>query len=187
MVRFRTIEPKDPRLSKISRLVPDRWLDDHWPLSYRYGSGRWQYWRTSQLVRIHLLALLKALGSFNRVCEELHHNNDFRRFCRLPPRRKPPSPGTLTKWRADFGEAGWLAVHVRLLAVVAQLWPPSPAGIVLLDATDLPAAVRRTSKKKTSGLWASASHRSARRVDRAAAKAASPIIISAFTNTPSTA
>jgi hypothetical protein len=179
LVRFN--EPKDPELLTISKVHPDRWLDDQWPRPRH--QGRYQPLATSQLVRIHLLTLIKALGSFNRACKELGHNTDFRRFCRLHRSQSAPTPGYLCQFREDFGPQGWTTLHRHLLGAVAQLVAPSPLGLVVLDSTDLPAAVRRTSKKKTGRRWPNASDRPAPIAERAAARAASPIILSATRNT----
>ena len=59
-------EPKDPALLIISKVHPDRWIDDQWPRPRR--QGRHRPWATSQVVRLHLLTLIKGLGSFNRTC-----------------------------------------------------------------------------------------------------------------------
>lgn len=174
-------EPQDPELRVISKVVPDRWIDDAWPRPQR--QGRHRPLATSQLIRIHLLTLIKALGSFNRTCKELGHNTDFRRFCRLRRLGPAPTPGYLTQFRDGFGSSQWSVLQRHLLGAVAQLRPPSPLGLVVLDATDLPAAVRRTSKKKTAPPWPSGSSRPEPRAGRAAARAASPITSWATRNT----
>jgi hypothetical protein len=132
---------------RISKVLPDRWLDDQWPQPRR--QGRRQPWPVSQLVRVHLLALLKGLGAFNRVCRELAHNVDFRRFCRVGPRQCAPTPSCLSQFREAYGTELWPRLHRHLLSAVVALCPPSAAGLIVLDSTDLPAAVRRTSKKKS--------------------------------------
>ena len=140
-------EPTDPELFRISKVMPDRWIDERWPQRRCVGQGRWRQWRTSQFVRIHLLALVKAVGSFNRVSKELQHNTNFRRFCRLRGDDPVPSPGTLSSFRDVFTAEDWREFHCMSLRAAAELVAPSAAGLIVLDATDLPAAVRRTSKK----------------------------------------
>lgn len=174
-------EPQDPQLLVISKVHPDRWLDDQWPRSR--SQGRYRPLATSQLVRIHLLTLIKALGSFNRACTELGHNTDFRRFCRLHPSQRAPTPGYLTQFREAFGPQGWTRLHRHLLGVATGLFPPLPLGPVVLDSTDLPAAVRCTSKKKIVPRWTSGSHKPARIAAPAAARAANPNTLSATRNT----
>lgn len=142
-------EPNDPDLFRISKVICDRWVDERWPQRRSKRQGRWQRWRSSQLVRVHILALIKGLGSFNRACKELRHNADFRRFCRVRPNESVPRADSLSRFRSCLGVKGWRCLHKELLRVVANLLSPSAAGLVLLDSTDLPAAVRRTSKKKT--------------------------------------
>jgi hypothetical protein len=178
-------EPKDTALLAISKVLPDRWLDDHWPM--RRTQGRRQPLSVSAMVRIHLLTLIKALGSFNAAGKELHHNLDFRRFCRLAAGQGVPTPSYLSRLREAMGLELWLALHRHLLQAAATLSVPSPAGLLVPDATDLPAAVRRTSKKKTSPRCPDASAKPARRAARAAARAVSPIILWATKNTASMA
>ena len=141
-------EPKDPELWRISKVLPDRWLDERWPQQCAPRQGRWQGLRTSQLVRAHLLALIKRLTSFNRACRELDHNLDFRRFCRLRATDATPTAYLLSAFRERFGMAGWTALHQTVLRAVCRVKPPLATGVLLVDATDLPAAVRRTDKKK---------------------------------------
>ena len=168
-------EPKDPELFQISKVMPDRWIDANWPQRRGPGKGTWQTWRTSQFVRIHLLALVKKLGSFNRVCKELRHNIDFRRFCRLRSNDPVPSSAALSNFRGYIGLQGWQRLHAYLLGTIAELFVPSAAGIVVLDATDLPAAVRRTSKKNSVLRSRNASKQSVRLVAHVRARAASRI------------
>jgi hypothetical protein len=181
MKQNRINEPKDPDLLAISKVLPDRWLDDRWPHARR--QGRYQPLATSQLLRIHLLTLIKALGSFNRTCKELGHNIDFRRFCRLHSSQPAPTARYLTQFRQTLGAQLWTDLHRHLLGAVAELCPPSPLGLVVLDSTDLPAAVRRTSKKKTGPRWLSVSSRPEPIVVRAVARVANPITLSATKST----
>jgi hypothetical protein len=149
-------EPKDPELRKISLVLPDHWIDEQWPIKPYPGITRCKDFFTSQMVRIHLLTLVKRLGSFNREVKELQHNTDFRRFCRLRNRERPPAPATLSKFRSAFGAAGWRAVHLALIRSLTELFEPPRLGVVLLDSSDLPGAVRRAWKKKTTQPCASA-------------------------------
>jgi len=149
MSLMRVREPLDPELCRISKVLADRWVDERWPQRRTRHQGRWQRLRSSQLVRVHLLALIKALGSFNRVCAELRHNNDFRRFCRLAPSDAPPAPACLAKFRARFNKQAWRDLHAMVLEALARVFAPSPLGLILIDSSDLPAAVRTTWKKKT--------------------------------------
>lgn len=174
-------EPKDPELFTISRVLPDRWVEDRWP--QRRTQGRRQPLAVACVVRIHLLALIKGLGSFNAACKELRHNTDYRRFCRLAGREVVPTASYLSRLRESLGLELWHGLHRHLLKAVATLNPPSAAGLVVPDATDLMAAVRRTSKKKTSPACRGAFVRPGRRVGRAAAKAANPIILWATKST----
>lgn len=149
MKSLRINEPKDPELFTVSKVVPDRWIDERWPMKTGSGSTRVKRLSTSQLVRVHLLALLKGLGSFNRVSRELKHNTDFRRFCRLRKKEPAPAAATLSEFRDCFGLSGWRDLHVGCIGILCALFPPPALGVCVMDSCDLPVAVRRTWKKKT--------------------------------------
>jgi len=181
MLRVRFNKPHDPLLRAIDAVIPDRWIDDRWPQPAR--QGRWAPLSTSRLVRVHLLVLLKSLGSFNRACRELRHNVDFRRFCRLRMANRPPTAGYLAQWRGSFAVEQWRDLHRHLLKAVALLFVPPVLGLAVVDSTDLPAAVRRMSKKKGLCRWPKEWHRSAPHAGLAAAKAVNPIGSSVSRNT----
>jgi len=144
---LRINESRDPLLRAISMVMPDRWIDEQWPARRYPGVTRWKRWRTSQLVRLHLLALLKRSGSFNETRRETLHNADFRRFCRLGKSDGVPTAGTLSKFRAGLGHGLWQALHAFLIRKLVALLGIPEVGLFVVDATDLPAAVRRTWKK----------------------------------------
>lgn len=145
--RWRIIEPKDPLLKRLSGAIPDRWIDEQYPQRAGQVQGRWRGLRTSQLVRIHLLVAAKAVGSFNSICRELRHHIDYRRFCRLHADHRAPSARQLSDFRKDFTPYHWYMLHLQLLRIIARLHSPGPLGIVVLDATDLEAAVSFCLKK----------------------------------------
>ena len=178
MLRARFNPPRDPLLHAIGSVLPDRWIDGQWPQPRR--QGRWPSLSTSRLVRVHLLMLLKALGSFNRTCRELQHNVDFRRFCRVRMLDRAPTAGYLAQWRGTFGADQWRMLHRHLLQAVARRFVPSALGLAIVDSTDLPAAVRRMSKKKTARRWPKELNRLGPRVVLAVAKAVSPVGSSAL-------
>lgn len=160
-------EPRDPDLLRISKVVPDRWLDEQWPQQCHSGrQGPRRRLTTSQLVRVHFLGLVKNLRSFNRSCRELRHNLDFRRFCRLRGDAPAPTPCMLASFRAWFGVRGWRRLHVCVLRSLAQLHEPSTLGMALVDGSDIPAAIRRTAKKKTGRLWRNVASRQVRARER---------------------
>ena len=149
-------EPRDPELYKISKVIPDRWFDEHWPQRQFKGRGRWKQFPASRLIRVHLLVLLKRLGSFNRVCRALRYNLEFRRFCRLRSNDPAPTPRMLNEFREGVGLEGWREFHLCVLGCIRQIHALSPLGVVLVDASDLPAAIRRSAKKKTDRRWSNA-------------------------------
>jgi len=175
MRHLRYNEPRDPDLFRISKVVPDRWLDEQWPQQSHSGrQGQWRRFTTSQLARVHLLALVKNLGSFNRTCRELRHNLDFRRFCRLCSGDPAPTPCMLASFRAWFGVRGWRRLHVCVLRSLAQLHEPAALGMALVDGSDIPAAIRRTAKKKTGRLSRNGAGRRVRARERDRRRADNP-------------
>lgn len=147
--RFRIVEPKDPILNELSRVIPDRWIDEQFPQRTSSAQGRWRGLRTSQFVRVHLLVVAKAIASFNAVCSQLRHNIDYRRFCRLAANDNAPTKRQLSDFRTAFGPWQWYQLHVYVLRTIAQLYEISPPGIVVFDACELKAAVSFCLKKSS--------------------------------------
>lgn len=145
---MRIDEPNDPELKWVSKMIPDGWIDEQWPMKSAWNASRCKDYRSSQLVRVHLLCLLKRLNSFNCVSRELAHNMDYRRFCRLRAKDPVPVAATLTKFRQQFRCSGWWKLHEHLVRCAVQCFGIFPFGIIVADATDLPATIRRTWKKK---------------------------------------
>ena len=147
MKRRRIDEPRMPDLRRFSKVIPDHWIDESWPQRRTCRQGRRLQFRASQCVRAHWLALLKNVGSFNRLCRELEHLTDWRRFCRLRAADSTPNAECLRAFRERFGLSGWRRLHVEAIAMLRALHPPDALGVLVVDSSDLPAAVRRTSKK----------------------------------------
>jgi hypothetical protein len=184
MRHIRCNEPRDPELFPISKVVPDRWLDEQWPQKCSKGQGRWQGWKTSQLVRAHLLCLLKRQGSFNRLCRELKHNVDFQRFCRLKRNEAPPTAYALSAFRTRLGQKGWLEIHTYLIGVVTELLSPLVLSVVLIDASDMPGAVRKSGKKKMVRRSRNVGKTSAQARERGRRKADNQFSLKATKSTP---
>jgi len=177
-------EPRDPELFPISKVVPDRWLDEQWPQKADKRQGRWQGWRTSQLVRAHLLCLLKRQGPFNRLCRELKHNIDFQRFCRLKRNEAAPTAYALSAFRTRFGQKGWLEFHTYLIAVVTELLSPPVLSVVMVDASDMPGAVRKSGKKKRARRCRNEEKKLALAKEHGRRKADNPFSLKATKSTP---
>lgn len=69
----------DPFLERISEVIPNDEIDER--LSNFRSRGRPKKFKPSQLYCSHLLALLKQIPSFNKVCEQLKIQRALRDFC----------------------------------------------------------------------------------------------------------
>jgi hypothetical protein len=125
-------------LETISRHIPDPWINAQFPQVH--GRGRRRLFSSAQLWRVHLLALLTPVHSFNLLIQMLSEQKAWRRFAHLPNRYAVPEPWVLHEFRQRLGVAGLRQINEHL---VVPLLPSTTVGrlsVALIDATDLPAA-----------------------------------------------
>ena len=84
-------------LSELSDFVPDDLINQVLPS--RRGPGRRALWTSAQLFRLLLLVLLTPAHSFNLLVEMLPEQRSWRRFARLPNRRRVPTASILHDFR----------------------------------------------------------------------------------------
>ena len=107
-------------LELLSPFVPDDYLDQCWP---RLQTGGRRYgFSASQLWRLHLLALITPVHSFNLLVRMLPEQKAWRRFARIPSQDHVPDA---------------LMVNDPLCATWIVPVPPESAATV-------PAAIRAT-------------------------------------------
>lgn len=124
----------DPDLALIDTLINDDAINAALPLHYR--TGRPPY-KVCQLVRVHLLKVLKHIPSFNKLVKELRIHRNYRWFCKLPNKKFCPSAGTLSHFRKWLTEP----FRIRLLNVFVtqaiDLGLLDDSWLWVADATDI--------------------------------------------------
>jgi len=124
----------DPDLALIDTLINDAAINAALPLHYR--TGRPPY-KPCQLVRAHLLKVLKHIPSFNKLVKELRVHRNYRWFCKLPNKKSCPSAGTLSHFRQ------WLTDLLRLrllnvfIAQALKLGLLDNCSLWIADASDI--------------------------------------------------
>src|SRR2546426_12746448 len=91
-------------LHELSAYVPDEFIKQSFP--FPSGRGRRPLFRPAQLWRIHLLALLTPVHSFNLLLQMLPEQRAWRRFAHLPNRRAIPDVRMLHEFRGRIGVSG---------------------------------------------------------------------------------
>jgi len=132
-------------LDLISPFVPDDYLDHHWP-TLKTGGRRCEF-SSSQLWRLHLLALLTPVHSINMLVRLLPEQKGWRAFARLPRQDQVPDVRMLNACRARLGVDGLRRINEQLLAPVLERLDPTRAAVAIIDATDLPASCSGFKKK----------------------------------------
>ena len=157
-------------LEELSPHVPDDWINQRF--AQPRDAGRPRRLSAAQLWRVHLLAVLTPVHSFNLLVEMLAEQRAWRRFAHLPNRHALPVPRMLHEFREQLGVQGFRDINEQL---VSPLLPPAATGtlaVALIDATDLPASARGFKKKRDRPI-----HRSAGRFGSANPQAgAEPVL-----------
>jgi hypothetical protein len=113
-------------LRSLSPYIPDDFINQ---LQLRSrGGGRRHAFSLAQLWRVHLLALLTPVHSFNLLCRLLPEQRAWRRFAHLPNRRRVPDVRMLHEFREQVGVAGLRRINDQLLQ---PLLPPRDNGAVV--------------------------------------------------------
>ena len=125
-------------LIQLSEFVPDDFINQLLP-PHR-GRGRRSFWSSAQLFRLLLLTLLTPAHSFNLLAQLLPEQRAWRRFARLPNRRRVPAASILHDFRARLGVGPLRRLNRHLLLPLLDGLSPERKTVALIDSTDLPAA-----------------------------------------------
>jgi hypothetical protein len=132
-------------LELLSPFVPDDYLDERWP-RFKTGGRRYGF-RASQLWRLHLLALITPVRSFNLLVRMLPEQKAWRRFAHLASQEHVPDVRMMNTFREHLGVDGFRQVNGVLLGPIIQRVDLSKGAAALMDATDLPASCSGFKKK----------------------------------------
>lgn len=142
----------DPILEKISPHIPDDEIDFLFPFRNFNTQGRVRAFKTSQLYRAHILAMIKEITSFNTLCAEFKSRRSFRDFCRFKNKRITPTNRILSEFRSYLKASGFEEI-TRLITVIFLHTVTLPIiKVAVPDATDMPANCSGFSKKNVHAL-----------------------------------
>jgi hypothetical protein len=132
-------------LGQLSPFIPDELINQLVP-PHR-GRGRRAHWSAAQLYRLLLLALLTPAHAYNLMLTLLPEQRGWRRFARLPNRRRLPTASQLHDFREELGVGGLRRINEQLLRPLLEGLPKERVVLGIIDATDLPAATSAFKKR----------------------------------------
>ncbi len=137
----------DSILEKISPHIPDEEINFLFPFRKFNTQGRRRKFKTSQLYRAHILAMLKGMPSFNELCRELKTRRSFRDFCLFKNKRFTPPTRMLSEFREHLKPSGFEKIAQLITVNFLNVIPLPVTKIGVPDATDMPANCSGFAKK----------------------------------------
>ncbi len=137
----------DPVLEKISPHIPDEEINSLFPFRKFHVQGHVRVFRSSQLYRAHILAMMKGIPSFNRLCEEFKIRRSFRDFCRFSNRKMTPTNHILSEFRDHLQPSGFEKIAQLITLNFLNIISLPSIPVAVPDATDMPAKCRGFAKK----------------------------------------
>jgi hypothetical protein len=137
----------DPKLEQISPHIPDEEINFLFPFRKFNTQGRRRKFKTSQLYRAHILAMLKGIPSFNKLCRELKTRRSFRDFCLFKNKKSTPPKRMLSEFRDHLKPSGFEKIAHLIAANLLNMIPLPDRHVAIPDATDMPANCRGFAKK----------------------------------------
>ncbi len=142
----------DPLLKSISPHIPDEEINSLFPFRKFNTQGHRREFKSNQLYRAHILAMIKGIPSFNKLCAEFKARRTFREFCRFKNQKVTPTNRILSEFRDHLQPSGFEKIAqlmtLNFLAVVhLPRWK-----IAIPDGSDMPAKCNGFAKKNASVL-----------------------------------
>ena len=137
----------DPILEKISHHLPDEEINVLFPFKKFDTQGRSREFKTSQLYRAHILAMLKGIHSFNKLCAEFKTRRAFRDFCLFRNKKATPTKRMLSEFRDHLNPCGFRKIAQLLASNFLNVVPLPGIKVTIPDATDMPANCSGFAKK----------------------------------------
>ncbi len=137
----------DPNLEQVSPHIPDEEINLLFPFRKFNTQGRRRKLKTSQLYRAHLLAMLKGIHSFNKLCAELKTRRSFRDFCLFKNKKLTPPKRMLSEFREHLKPSGFGKIAQLITSNFLEVLPLPEIKVGIPDATDMPANCSGFAKK----------------------------------------
>lgn len=150
----------DPILERISHHIPDEEINLLFPFKKFNTQGRIRKFKTTQLYRAHILAMLKGIHSFNKLCAEFKTRRAFRDFCLFRNKKFIPTKRMLSEFRDHLKPSGFEKISQLLASNFLNVVPLPEIKVTIPDATDMPANCSGFAKKNVSVLGNASAQRS---------------------------
>jgi hypothetical protein len=137
----------DSILEKISHHMPDEEINLLFPFKKFKTQGRRRKFKTSQLYRAHILAMLKGIHSFSKLCAEFKTRRAFRDFCLFRNKKVTPTKRMLSEFRDHLKPSGFGKIAQLLTSNFLNVVPLPEIKVANPDATDMPANCNGFTKK----------------------------------------
>ena len=137
----------DPDLEKISPHLPDEEINLLFPFRKFDTQGRRRKFKTNQLYRLHILAMIKGIPSFNKLCQELRVRRSFRDFCFFKNKKSTPPKRMLSEFRNHLKSTGFEKIAGLMTANFLNMFSLPDLRVAIPDATDMPARCNGFAKK----------------------------------------
>ena len=137
----------DPKLEQISPHIPDEEINFLFPFGKFNTQGRRRKCKTSQLYRAHILAMLKGIPSFNKLCMELKTRRCFRDFCLFKNKKSTPPKRILSEFRDHLRPSGFEKIAQLIAVNFLNVISLPDLHVAVPDATDMPANCSGFAKK----------------------------------------
>jgi hypothetical protein len=133
-------------LERLSPHIPDDLINSLF--LQNSGPGRPGLFSAAQLFRVHLLALLTPVHSFNLLVALLAEHRSWRTFARLRNRVCVPDVRMLHAFRQRLDLTLLRRVNEHLLQPLREGTATFAKTVALIDSTDLPAATNAYKKTR---------------------------------------
>ena len=142
----------DPVLKNISSHIPDEEINSLYPFRKFNTQGHRREFKSDQLYRAHILAMIKGIPSFNKLCAEFKTRRSFREFCRFKNQKVTPPNRILSEFRDHLQPTGFEKIaQLMALNFLAVVHLPR-TKIAIPDGSDMPAKCNGFAKKNASVL-----------------------------------
>ena len=142
----------DPILEKISSHIPDDEIDFLFPFRKSGTQGRFRAFKASQLYRAHILAMIKGISSYNKLCAEFKSRRAFRDFCHFRNKKSTPTNRVLSEFRGYLKPSGFERINRLIASIFLKTVSLPPIKVAVPDATDMPANCSGFAKKNANVL-----------------------------------
>jgi Transposase domain (DUF772) len=142
----------DPILENISPHIPDVEINSLFPFRKFNTQGHRREFKSDQLYRAHILAMIKGILSFNKLCAEFKTRRSFREFCRFKNRKMTPTNRILSEFRDHLQPSGFEKIAQLMTLNFLAVVPLPRMKIAIPDGSDMPANCDGFAKKNANVL-----------------------------------